>query len=153
MEGSEGDGSVTRAKMALTPVKEDSSITISLKVTALTAAGEVPIAETDVAVYVKRMIGRLKVGEGTTDEEGNLEIEFPMDLPGDDKGNLYITAVIEEHEEYGNIAAATVQPWGLPVSYQNTELPKSLWSPHPPSWMVIAFFVLMAAVWGWPGVM
>lgn len=144
VEGSDADASIIKANMEMTPIKDDSTITISLKVT----AGEAPIAEADVALYVKRMVGRLKVGEGTTDEDGNVDIEFPTDLAGDDKGNLYITAMIEDFEEYGNIAAATVQPWGRPISYKFEELPKALWSPHPPSWMVITFFLLMAAVWG-----
>ncbi len=148
LEESDGDANILRASMKLTPVKEDSTITISLNVTAPSPEGETPIAEADVVVYVKRMVGRLKVGEGTTDEEGNVDIDFPTDLAGDDLGNLYITAVIEDYEEYGNIAATTIQAWGRPISYEISELPKSLWSPHPPSWMVITFFVLMAAVWG-----
>ncbi len=152
LDESDGDANILKAKIELTPVKEDSSLTISLKVSAPSKDGDTPIAEADVVVYVKRMVGRLKVGEGTTDEDGNVEIEIPMDLAGDENGNLFITAYIEDFEEYGNIAATTVQPWGKPVSYKIEELPQALWSPHPPSWMVITFFVLMAAVWGHYGI-
>lgn len=148
LEESEGDLSILRAGMKLTAVKEDSTLILSLNVNALSTDGESPIVEADVVVYVKRMVGKLKVGEGTTDEEGNVDIEFPTDLAGDNKGNLQITVFIEDFEEYGNIAATTVQPWGIPVSYDISEMPKALWSPQPPSWMVITFFILMAAVWG-----
>jgi hypothetical protein len=148
LEESEGDASILRARMSISPVKGDSLNTIAVKVVALGAAGEEPIVEAEVAVFVKRLFGRLKVGEGTTDENGEVEIKFPGDLTGDDKGNLFITARIEDFEEYGNLAANTVQPWGTEVSYKVEALPRSLWSPNPPLWMVLTFFVLMAAVWG-----
>ncbi len=152
LEESDDEISVLKAILTLTPVKGDSSYTIFVKAMAPSPDGDIPLMEADVVIFIKRMVGRLKVGEGTTDENGEAEIEFPTDLSGDDLGNLFITARIEEFEEYGNLAATTVQPWGKPVSTAIEELPRSLWSPHPPAWMVITFFVLMAAVWGHYGV-
>ena len=148
LEESDDEVSILKANMILTPVKEDSLLIIKISVSAPSVDSITPIAEADVALYIKRMIGRLKVGEEATDENGEVDIEFPNDLAGDDKGNLFITAFIEDFEEYGNIAATTTQAWGKPVSYAIEELPRSLWSPNPPVWMVVTFFILMAAVWG-----
>ncbi len=148
LKASDDDVAILKANLTLTPVKEDSLLIIKISAIAPSADSIVPLAEADVSLFVKRMIGRLKVSEETTDENGEVDIEFPTDLSGDDKGNLYITAFIEDFEEYGNLAATSVQAWGKPVSYAVEDLPRTLWSPNPPIWMVLTFFILMAAVWG-----
>ena len=121
---------------------------IRVQVLADSADVSVPIVEAPVVVYVKRMFRPLKVGEGTTDESGNVEIEFPLDLPGDENGNLEITAMIEESETYGSLAATTSKTWGYVVAQDVEELPRALWSPNPPLWMFITFIILMVMVWG-----
>ena len=148
LKSSDDDVAILKADLTLTPVKEDSLLTIKINAVSSTPDSIIPLVEADVSVFVKRMIGRLKVGEETTDENGEVEIEFPSDLPGDADGNLYITAFIEDFEEYGNLAATSIQSWGQPISYEIVDLPRSLWSPNPPIWMVLTFFILMAAVWG-----
>ncbi len=148
LKESDDEVSILKAGIVMNPVIEDSVFILKISATAPNADSIFPLADADVSIYVKRMIGRLKVAEETTDENGEIAIEFPSDLPGDDKGNLYITAFIEDFEEYGNLAANGVQSWGKPVSHELKELPRTLWSPNPPIWMVVTFFVLMAAVWG-----
>ena len=148
IDESEGDAMIRKAVLTITPEKGDSSYTIHVKAFVPSAEGEMPILEAPVIVTVKRMVGNLMVGEGDTDENGEASIDLPLDLPGDDVGNLQITAMIEDFEEYGNIAATTVQAWGKPVSFKPAEIPKNLWSPNPPIWMVLAFLILMTAVWG-----
>ena len=148
MNGSESDLMVRSARLEMELNEADSVYTVRLKATADSKDGPVPIAAAPVAVYVKRMFSSLKVAEGETDEEGVVELEFPVGLAGDQDGNLNITAKIEETEEYGNLEASAVQKWGTPVSYEIRELPEALWSGHPPVWMIITFFVLMGMVWG-----
>ena len=147
MTGSETDLRIRQAKLEMTPISDDSTYTISCVATAMSEDSSTPIVEAVVSVYVKRMFSLLKVGEGTTDESGAVEIAFPGDLAGNQDANIEITARIEETEEYGNLAAAMTQPWGYAVSNAYTEAPRALWSPNPPTWMVVAFFILMGAVW------
>ena len=147
MNGSESDLLLHPAKLVMEAIEADSTYTLKLKATALSADGSMPIAEAAVAVYVKRMFSSLKVAEGETDADGMLEVEFPKGLSGDQDANLNITAKIEETEEYGNLEANMIKQWGKPVSYEITELPKALWSDHPPVWMIVTFFVLMGTVW------
>jgi len=135
------------AKLVMEAVEGDSTYTIKLQASALNANGPKPIADAKVSVYVKRMFSALKVAEGTTDADGMVEVDFPKGLSGDQDANLNITAKIEETEEYGNLEANMIKQWGKPVSYEITELPKALWSDHPPVWMIVTFFVLMGTVW------
>ena len=139
---------VKRARLEITPVKEDSLLTVKVKLVDLSTGTETPVPETDLGVFVNRLFSGLKLGEGKTDENGEATIEIPNNLPGDDKGNITLLARLEENETYGNLEASVVQQWGTPVSSELKDLPRALWSPHPPIWMLVTFVVLMSAVWG-----
>jgi len=147
MDGSESDLMLRPATLVMEAKEADSTYTLSLLATAESAEGPVPIAAAPVSVYVKRMFSSLKVAEGETDEAGMIEVEFPVGLAGDEEGKLEITAMIEETEEYGNLSASSTEKWGYAVSKAPGEIQRALWSPHPPTWMVITFFVLMGVVW------
>ena len=139
---------VKRARLEITPVREDSLLTVKVKLVDLSTGTENPVPETDLGVFVNRMFSALKLGEGKTDDAGEATIEIPNNLPGDDKGNITLLARLEENETYGNLEASVVQQWGTPVSSELKDLPRALWSPHPPIWMLVTFVVLMSAVWG-----
>ena len=139
---------VKRARLEITPVKEDSLLTVNVKLVDLSTGTETPVPETDLGVFVNRLFSGLKLGEGKTDESGEATIEIPNNLPGDDKGNITLLARLEENETYGNLEASVMQQWGTPVSSELKDLPRALWSPHPPIWMLVTFVVLMSAVWG-----
>lgn len=139
---------VKRALLTIIPVKEDSVLSVQLKLVDLSTGTETSVPETALGVFVKRWFNPLKIGEGTTDENGEATVEVPANLPGDAKGNITLLARLDDSEEYGNLEAAVVQPWGTPVSATIEELPRALWSPHPPLWMLITFIVLMGVVWG-----
>ena len=148
LEAAEEVVGVKRARLEITPVKEDSLLTVKVKLVDLSTGAEIPVPETDLGVFVNRMFSALKLGEGKTDEAGEATIEIPNNLPGDAKGNITLLAKLEENEVYGNLEAAVVQQWGTPVSDEIKELPRALWSSHPPIWMLVTFIVLMSAVWG-----
>jgi hypothetical protein len=148
LEPAEESVAVKRAKLIITPVKGDSLLSVQLKLVELSTGTETVIPETDLGVYVKRSFNPLKIAEGKTDANGELSVEIPNNLPGDAKGNITLLARLDDNELYGNLEAAAVQPWGIPVSDQIKELPRALWSPHPPLWMIITFTILVTAVWG-----
>ena len=148
IESAEELVSVKRARLEITPVKEDSLLTVKVKLIDLSTGAETAVPETDLGVFVKRMFSSLKLGEGKTDEAGEASIEIPNNLPGDAHGNITLLAKLDENEVYGNLEAAVTQPWGIPVSDVIKALPRSLWSTLPPLWMPITFLILMTAVWG-----
>jgi len=148
IESAEELVSVKRARLEITPVKEDSLLTVKVKLIDLGTGTETAVPETDLGVFVKRMFSSLKLGEGKTDEAGEATIEIPNNLPGDAQGNITLLAKLDENEVYGNLEAAVTQPWGAPVSDELKALPRALWGSLPPLWMPITFLILMTAVWG-----
>ena len=106
------------------------------------------IKGTVVGIFVRRSFSALKIGEGTTDENGEATVEIPNNLPGDANGNITLLAKLDENETFGNLEASVIQKWGVPVSDKLEDQPRALWSSHPPLWMLITFFILMGIVWG-----
>jgi hypothetical protein len=137
-----------RGRLEIVPVKEDSLLTVKVKLFDLSTGTEMPVDSTTLGVYVKRLFSALKLGEGETDATGETTVEIPNDLPGDAKGNLTLLARLDENETYGNLEASVIQQWGMPISDEIKELPRALWSSHPPIWMLITFIILVTAVWG-----
>jgi hypothetical protein len=148
MEPAEGEVTIKRARLEMTPVKEDSLLSVNVKLVDLANGKETPVSKTDLGIFVKRMFFPLKVGEGTTDDSGEANIEVPLDLPGDSKGDITLIAKLDENELYGNLETSIVQKWGTPVSDKLENLPRALWSAHPPVWMMVTFIILMSTVWG-----
>ncbi len=139
---------IKRARLEVTPMKEDSVMSLQVKLVDLSTGTETPVDAADLAIYVKRLFNPLKIGEGATDETGEVNIEVPGNLPGDVNGNLTLIARVQDNEDFGNIETTVVQKWGQPVSEEMKEMPRALWSPHPPMWMLITFIILMGTVWG-----
>jgi hypothetical protein len=148
MDPADAEVFIKRARIEVTPVKEDSLLTLKVKLIDMGTGTDTPVPEVVIGIYVHRMFYPLKVGEGTTDENGEATIEIPNNLPGDAKGDLTLMAKLDENEIYGNLQSTVVQKWGTPVSDKLNELPRALWSAHPPVWMMVTFIVLMGTVWG-----
>jgi hypothetical protein len=148
MEAADGEVTVKKAQLQITPVKEDSLLTVKVKFIAPVGAPDSSAKDLTVGIFVKRSFNPLKIGEGTTDENGEVTVEIPANLPGDGKGNITLLAKIDENETFGNLEASVTQQWGKPVSDKLQEQPRALWSIHPPLWMLITFIALMVIVWG-----
>ncbi len=148
MDAAEGEMTIKRARLEITPVKEDSLLTVHVKLVDVGTGTEKPVPETLLGIFVQRSFNPLKIGEGTTDENGEATVEIPKNLPGNAKGDITLMAKLDENELYGNLEASVTQQWGVPVSDQLQELPRALWSSHPPIWMMITFIILMCTVWG-----
>lgn len=145
----EGDAELAVRAGGVTLVGEemDSVNSLTFKLFA-PGTDNLPIAEAEVGFYVKRHFSNLKIGEGTTDENGEVTIECPKDLPGDINGNLILIGRADDLEEYGSVSAVVEKPWGIAppdVDHKNT---RELWSHSPPLWMIIVFAILMTTVWG-----
>ena len=113
IESAEELVSVKRARLEITPLKEDSLLTVKVKLIDLSTGTETAVPETDLGVFVKRLFSPLKLGEGKTDEAGEASIEIPNNLPGDSHGNITLLARLDENEVYGNLEASVTQPWEL----------------------------------------
>lgn len=148
METAEEELTIKRAMIILTPIKADSLLSVQAKLVDVGTGTLIAVPEAALGLFVKRLFTSLKVGEGTTDINGEATIEIPLNLPGDDKGKITLQARLDENELYGNLETSVVQQWGIPVSVVQQKFPRSLWSTQPPLWMLITFIVLITVVWG-----
>ena len=148
MESAQEELTIKRALIILTPIKADSLLSVQAKLIDVGTGTVVAVPEAALGIFVKRSFNSLKVGEGTTDVNGEATIEIPGNLPGDDKGKITLQARLDENELYGNLETSVVQQWGIPVSVVQQKFPRSLWSTQPPLWMLITFIVLITVVWG-----
>jgi hypothetical protein len=148
MDAAAEEVTIKRALLVITPVKEDSLLTVKVKLIDMGAGTETPVPKTVLGIYVNRLFNPLKIGEGTTDENGEATVEVPNNLPGDTKGNITLLAKLDESEVYGNLEAAAIEKWGIPVSDKIEIQQRSLFSSNPPVWMLVTFIILMVVVWG-----
>jgi len=105
----------------------------------------IPIEECDITLFVPRLYSYLPLEEGSI-EEGMAEFQFPDDIPGRDNGELFISARITEHDEYGTVEVKQEVNWGVPVAFVNEEMPVSLYG-KAPIWMGIAIFGVLIGAW------
>lgn len=139
---------IKRARLELIAAKEDSLNMVHLKLLDVGSGKEIPIAKTDLGIFVKRLFKPMKIADATTDESGEATVEISNKLPGNAKGDIILMALLSENEIYGNLETSTTIKWGTPVSDVLQISPRALWSAHPPMWMMITFAVLMTVVWG-----
>lgn len=145
----EGDAELTVRAGGVTLVGEEMDTVNSLTFKLFAPGPEnLPIADAEVGFFVKRHFSNLKIGEGTTDENGEVTIECPKDLPGDINGNLVLIGRADDLEEYGSVSAVVEKPWGIALPEDDHKKTRELWSHSPPLWMIIVFAILMTTVWG-----
>jgi len=106
---------------------------------------KIPVSEMEVYFYTPSLFGLLPIGEGWL-EEGECYIDFPVDLPGDESGNINVIAKIIESEYYSNVTSENRSNWAMATTAEESETGK-LWTADPPVWMIIALFCLLGAVW------
>ncbi len=116
---------------------------------------EIKLKDVGVKFQVDRLFHPLTIGDefADTDEDGKIITEFPLDLPGKgSNGQVIISVLIEDHDEFGNVKVSETLNWGLPTPSGNGEFPRTLWTPNAPLWMIITFVIMMLGVWvhfGW----
>ncbi|TWO33698.1 hypothetical protein E1J38_002680 [Seonamhaeicola sediminis] len=103
------------------------------------------IEESDIIISVNGMLSKMPIEEGYI-EDGKLEFEMPTDIPGDVDGNLTVYAIIEDHDEFGNVMAKKYANWGV-FNQQDEVESNSLWTEAAPIWMYIVLTILLVGVW------
>ncbi|MDP4261766.1 MAG: hypothetical protein Q8941_04485 [Bacteroidota bacterium] len=124
--------------------------TKTCKATVLSDSGRVK--GTEVHLYVKRSFSLLPVGKVVeTDENGEANIDVPMDLPGDKNGMLVIIAKIEKDETYGDAETQSEVKWGAalknePFHWGDRSLSAS--REKAPMFLVVASTSIIVIIWG-----
>ncbi len=144
-----GQETMEDAVLSLSFSEEDDTKTITAIAT--DQAG-LPIEELDLYFYVKRTFSLLPIGDvfNTTDENGEVVIEFPNDLPGDAEGNVIIVTKIMESDLYNDLSQEITKNWGLPVILEDQSVEKrSLWAAaaNAPISLIIIVSLMIFSVW------
>jgi len=111
-----------------------------------------PLEEIDLYFYVERTFSLLPIGDifNTTDENGEVSIEFPPDLPGDSVGNVNVIVKLEDADEYSDTETSKIIKWGVPTHIDVGKEKRSLWSAgaNAPISLLLLTNTLIAAAWG-----
>ena len=109
------------------------------------------IEELELYFFVKRTFSLLPIGDvfNETDEEGIVEIEFPQDLPGDEKGNLIVVVKIMESDLYNDLSKELTMKWGIPTINDESREKRSLWAAaaNAPITLILSVCLMIFAVW------
>ncbi|MBT8385589.1 MAG: hypothetical protein KJO83_07740 [Bacteroidia bacterium] len=124
----------------------DSVKTVLVKANLKDSLGvETPVAELDIIISVGGMLSKMKLEEDTL-EDGEFEFEFPNDLQGDADGNVTVYAIIDDHDEFGNVVQKQTINWGI-FNKEESEASNTLWSEAAPIWMYVVLTILLVGVW------
>ncbi|MGE5458748.1 MAG: hypothetical protein ACM3RX_10375 [Methanococcaceae archaeon] len=148
IEVSSSEIDVTDVILEMDLASVDTIKTISVKATKVSGSKKSPAGGETVIIYVPRMFSLLPVGEITLDDSGAGSLEFPSDLPGDEKGNITVIAKFENNPTFGNVEKREILRWGLPSGYSVPSTHRALWTKGAPKWMIYTLSILLAGVWG-----
>jgi len=126
----------------------DSVKTITARASILEDGEAMPAADEDIYFFVSRMFSDLPVGEEFMDENGEISIEFPDDIPGDFEGNLEVIVRFDDNWMFANVEKRERVQWGTATHHQIPASYRALWSQIAPLWMIVTLSILLAGVWG-----
>lgn len=148
-----GQENAKTAQIELIFSKENSKIYITAKVNELIndSIGK-SVEEIDLFFYVQRTFSLLPIGDyfNTTDENGEVRVEFPSDLPGDSAGNVTVIVKLLEAEEFLDSEIKETINWGVPTYFSPKDNLRTLWTAgaNAPISLLLLVNILIAAVWG-----
>jgi len=142
---------ITKSTLQLELNEVDSVKMVTFKLEYFDESGEkIPMEEVDLKLYVKRMLGNLPVGGDyiMTDENGEAEVEFPNDIPGDENGIITLIGRLENHDELGNMEMTKEINWGIPLPKEQAS-ERTLWGPRDkaPLWLLIFPNLILLGIW------
>ena len=146
---------IVRARMEIDTLNEDGARSVVARVFSLENGEWIPAKDVDVTIGVKRLGGSIKIGDEesyTTDSSGQVTAEFKLDsLPASDvKGNIILTAKLDQNEQFGNLSIEKTVPWGKYYKHSSSFGERSLWAARfrSPLWLLFMAYSIVAGVWG-----
>ncbi len=111
-----------------------------------------PVEELDLYFYVERTFSLLPIGDvfNTTDENGQVSVEFPGDLPADPAGNVNLIVKVQESDIYRDTSVNATKAWGIPAKIEDNTAKRTLWAAgaNAPISLLILVNSLIAIAWG-----
>lgn len=146
LEEAEEEIVVKDLHLALYLVEVDSLRMVQIKAFTIDSLGtEIPAEALEIVVSIETMLSKMPINEGTL-ENGEFEFEFPADFPGDVNGNLIVSVLVDDNDEYATVNQKKTVNWGV----FNKEIKKdenTLWSAAAPIWMYTVLTIMLVGVW------
>ncbi len=124
----------------------DSVKTVTLTAFTINSLGDkIPVSDLDVIINLNTMLSKMNINEGTI-IDGTYTFEMTESFSGNTKGELTISSIIEENDEYGNIIQEKKVQWGT-INKQVKFNDHSLWTKAAPIWMYVLLSILLLGVY------
>jgi hypothetical protein len=141
---------VTDVKLELKVNEAEKSM--SAKLSGVTKTGKrVGLQGIEMSFLVKRSFGFLDVsGEDPyTNEKGDVQIQFPKDLPGDREGQVNMLVKVTDDAFYGKLEEARVVTLGVPTDPVNPLDERAMWGTraNAPIWIIVTFVGGVVGIW------
>lgn len=150
-ENAEEEISISDAKININYSGNDSIKTATATLTAWKDSAYVPVSGVEMKLSIKRAFSLFSFGdEGlTTDKNGNVSADLPLDIPGEPGGKITIVASVIDNDNYGSVESTKNVAWSV-LPKTNEELGRTLWSRgnNAPISLVIISCSIIALIWG-----
>ena len=146
MDGKEAQIVIKNLHLELNLTEIDSINTVIVNAFTIDSLGvEVPVPKSEIIISVEGMLSKMTLAEEYI-EDGKFEFEFPSDLPGDVNGDITVYAIIEDHDEFGDVIQKKTVNWGN-FHKQTIKDKYTLWSSLAPIWMYVVLSIMLIGVW------
>ena len=150
-EDAEEEITVADARIDLEYFGEDSIKTASASISGWNKTEYVAVPNAELKLGIKRTFNYLPFVEAgsTTNEEGKISGELPLDLPGNANKTITLVARLEDDAVYGNVEITRDVPWAI-LPKPNPVRGRTLWSPggNAPLILVISSITIILIIWG-----
>ncbi|MFA9371155.1 MAG: cytochrome c [Labilibaculum antarcticum] len=131
--------------------KEDKRIIANLS--GLTKKGDrVALQGIELSIKVKRSFGYLDISgdDAYTNEKGEVNVQFPADLPGDREGHVDLLVKVTDDAYYGEVNVDRIASLGLPTDPVNPLDERAMWGTraNAPIWIVLSYVGGVISIWG-----
>ena len=150
-EDAEEQITIADAKIELEYSGEDSIKTATGKAVGWKENEFIPAAGTELKLGIKRTFNYLPFTEAgaTTDSNGKISGELPLDIPGNANKTITLVARLEDDATYGTVEITKEIPWGI-LPKPTPVRGRTLWSPggNAPWLLVISSLSIILIIWG-----
>ena len=131
----------------------DENKRVKAMLTGITKKGnKVALQGIELSVKVKRSFGYLDVSgdDAYTNEKGEIDIQFPKDLPGDREGHVNLLVKVTDDAYYGELAIDRIATLGVPTDPVNPLDERAMWGTraNAPIWIILSYVGGVISIWG-----
>ncbi|MCK5822328.1 MAG: c-type cytochrome [Bacteroidales bacterium] len=124
---------------------------IRAEVSGMEDGNRTPVTGAEIRLMVKRKFGNLQLGEVImTDLEGIALFSAPLDLPGDEEGNLSLIVQLNDEEKFGLVLSEAVLAAGMPFTPVSLTAERAMWNINKkaPIWLILTYCLGLLTAWG-----